>query len=253
MNFKGWLKYIFSNEKVFIKELKKILGFYPNNLEYYKTAFIHKSATYIDHTGKVVNNERLEFLGDAILDAVIGDYLFNHFPEGSEGFMTQTRSKIVNRGFLTHLATEIHLDEFIILHIQPPFVKKNICGNALEAFIGAVYLDLGYYYAYKFIEKQLLKKHVDLDKVVNSDSNYKSQVIEWAQHEHMKVNFETEQIQGKPVKFEAKIFVNENFFGQGTGQSKKEAEQQAAKVAMEQIKAGKLPPQKAPDESSSNN
>ncbi len=239
----GKLTYLFdSKQRDFRRDLKKILGFYPINLTLYKTAFIHRSASYVDHTGKVVNNERLEFLGDAILGAVVGDFLFNRYPAASEGFLTQARSKLVNRAILTNLAHKLGLDNFLIMHLKQYSVNKNIPGNALEAFIGAIYLDMGYEITRKFIEKQILFKLVDIEKVVNSEINFKSRILEWGQQQKISIRFETDEIKdSSPIQFESKIFLNEQYFGSGIGGSKKEAEQNAAKDAIDKLKQGVKP------------
>ncbi len=239
----GKLTYLFDNkQRGFRRDLKKILGFYPINLTLYKTAFIHKSASYIDHTGKVVNNERLEFLGDAILGAVVGDFLFNRYPAATEGFLTQARSKLVNRTILTDLAHKLGLDDFLIMHLRQFSVNKHIPGNALEAFIGAVYLDMGYEITKRFIEKRILYKHVDIEKVVNSEVNFKSRILEWGQQQKISISFETNEIKDStPIQFESKIFLNQQEFGHGTGGSKKEAEQNAAKDAINKLKKGYKP------------
>ncbi len=243
----GLWKYINEKEeKNFRRDLKNIIGTYPVNLKYYKIAFIHKSASYIDHEGKVVNNERLEFLGDAILGAVVGDYLFQHFPEASEGFLTQARSKLVNRKILSSLAYKIGINQFIITHIKKFKVNKHIPGNALEAFIGAVYLDLGYNITKQFIITRLFYKNVDILQVIKSENNYKSRILEWAQHSNVDVTFNTEQIDNHvPARFKSEIFLNDQLFGQGTGGSKKEAEQEAARQAFNKIDNGHLPAQKS--------
>ncbi len=239
----GWLTYILdSREKEFRRDLRSILGFYPIKLEYYKTAFIHKSASYIDHTGKIVNNERLEFLGDAILGAVVGDFLFNRYPSADEGFLTQTRSKLVNRSMLTGLAHKMGLDNFIITHIKRFTVNKHIPGNTLEAFIGAVYLDMGYNITQEFIEQRILYKHVDIAKVISAEDNYKSRVLEWGQRAKVSISFDTQEIENStPVQFKSKIYLNDEFYGEGQGGSKKEAEQKAAQVALTKIKNGNKP------------
>ncbi len=226
---KYWLD---RNEKKLRKDLKNIIGYYPINLEYYKIAFIHKSASYTDHEGKVVNNERLEFLGDAILGAVIGDFLFRQFPGANEGFLTQARSKLVNRKILSDLALKTGINQFIITHIKRFRINKHIPGNALEAFIGAVYLDLGYKKTRNFIIRRLFYKNIDIVNVINSENNYKSKILEWAQHQNASISFNTSQIENQiPARFKSEIFVNNKYYGEGTGGSKKEAEQQAAKEA----------------------
>ncbi len=231
---KYWLD---RDEKKLRKDLKNIIGYYPINLEYYKIAFIHKSASYTDHEGKVVNNERLEFLGDAILGAVIGDFLFRQFPGANEGFLTQARSKLVNRKILSDLALKIGINQFIITHIKRFRINKHIPGNALEAFIGAVYLDLGYKKTRNFIIRRLFYKNIDIVNVINSENNYKSKVLEWAQHQNASISFNTSQIENQvPARFKSEIFVNNQYYGEGTGGSKKEAEQQAAKEAYHKLK-----------------
>jgi ribonuclease-3 len=252
--FWGWWKYITdSREKEFRQDLKKIIGTYPIDLKYYKIAFIHRSASYIDHEGKVVNNERLEFLGDAILGAVIGDYLFRLLPDVDEGFLTQARSKLVNRKILSSLAKKIGINQFIITHIKHFKVNKHIPGNALEAFIGAVYLDLGYSITKQFIISRLFHRNVDVINVINSENNYKSRILEWAQHSNVEVNFNTHQIDNHiPVRFQSEIFLNNQLYGQGTGESKKEAEQEAARQAFNKIDNGQLP-RKNPTPSQSSN
>ena len=239
----GWWKYITDDsEKNFRQDLKNIIGNYPIDLRYYKIAFIHKSASYIDHEGKVVNNERLEFLGDAILGAVVGDYLFRLFPEANEGFLTQARSKLVNRKILSSLANKIGIDQFIITHIKRFKVNKHIPGNALEAFIGAVYLDLGYNITRNFIISRLLRQNLDVQQVINSETNFKSRILEWAQHSNVVVNFDTKQVDNHvPARFKSEIYLNDQFFGEGTGGSKKEAEQEAAREAFKKIDNGQLP------------
>ncbi len=247
-HFLGWWKYITDKqEREFRQDLKQIIGNYPIDLKYYKIAFIHKSASYIDHEGKVVNNERLEFLGDAILGAVIGDYLFRLFPDANEGYLTQARSKLVNRKILSSLANKIGINQFIITHIKRFKVNKHIPGNALEAFIGAVYLDLGYSITKKFIISRLFHKNVDVLQVISSENNYKSRILEWAQHSNVEVNFNTQQIDNHvPARFRSEIFLNSQLYGEGTGGSKKEAEQEAARQAFHKIDNGELPADRPP-------
>ena len=233
----GLWKYITDKkEKDFRKDLKKIIGAYPINLSYYKKAFIHKSASYIDHNGKVVNNERLEFLGDAILGAVVGDYIFRLYPNANEGFLTQARAKIVNRKILSHLAKKTGITQFIITHIKRYQYNKYIPGNTLEAFIGAVYLDLGFSITKNFIIRQLLNKKLNLIEIINTENNYKSRILEWGQHNNISINFETKQLTNQPhILFKSNIYLNKELFGEGKGHSKKEAEQAAARKAFIKI------------------
>ncbi len=241
--FVGWITYFLDRKnKEFRSDLRRVLGFYPIKLEVYKTAFIHKSASYKDHTGKIVNNERLEFLGDAILGAVVGDFLYRRYPAASEGFLTQARSKLVNRAILSDLALKMGLDHFIITHLKQYVVNKHIPGNTLEAFIGAVYLDVGYNKTKNFIEKVILFKYVDIEKVINSEVNFKSRILEWGQKQKIDINFITTEVENSsPVQFRSVIYLNDEEFGQGQGGSKKEAEQNAAQQAIKRLKSGHKP------------
>ncbi len=233
---KSYFYYLLSNkeDKNEKKELKEVLGFYPINLEYFRTAFLHKSATYIDHTGKTVNNERLEYLGDTILDAIIGDFLFQKYPKEDEGFLTQTRSKIVNRKKLFSLAQKIGIVKFIVLHTNQSVSKKNIYGDAFESFIGAIYLDRGFDETYKFVISQIVNKHIDLQELIDTDNNYKSQIIEWSQKHHKEILFITDTCK-KEFNFISYVVLKDEIIGKGKANSKKEAEQKAAEKAIEKI------------------
>ncbi len=234
---KSYFKLISSNkeDKKEKKDLKEVLGFYPINLEYFQTAFLHKSATYIDHTGKTVNNERLEYLGDTVLDAIIGDYLFRKFPKEDEGFLTKTRSKIVNRKNLYSLAQKIGIVKFIVLHTNPSVSKKNIYGDAFESFIGAIYLDRGFYTTYNFVINNIVEKHIDLQELIDTDNNYKSQIIEWSQKKHKDVIFITDKCKNG-FNFISYVVMKDEILGKGKANSKKEAEQNAAEKALDKIR-----------------
>jgi ribonuclease-3 len=186
-----------------------------------------------------VNNERLEFLGDAILGAIIADFLYNRFPQEDEGFLTKTRSKLVNRSFLTNLTFEMGLHVFINSNMTKSNDKSHIYGDALEALIGAIYLDKGYKTTKYFVTKKILSQFVNLNEVEQSDSNFKSQLIEWSQKNHKEINFETTEESAdnsKHPKFKAVVKIDNKQIGKGTGTSKKEAHQEAAKEALEKLK-----------------
>jgi len=237
---KGFLSFHFkralSTDKRFYDLLRNITGLYPRNEELYKLAFIHKSASLKLENGLVINNERLEFLGDAILDAVMAEYLYLKFPDQKEGFLTQTRSKIVNGDNLGQLAIKLGLDNLIISYASNYNKNKHILGDAFEAFIGALYLDHGYKAVKKFVFKQLLKKHIDLMEVVSTETNFKSKLIEWAQKEKKNLIFDTrpEQTGGAP-EFVSDVKIDEESVAHGVGLSKKEAEQNAAKEALDAL------------------
>ena len=161
--------------------LYKILGFYPDNIHLYEQAFHHKSSSIESSDGRWLNNERLEFLGDAILDAVVADIVFNHFQNKREGFLTNTRSKIVQRDTLNRVAVELGLEKMVVYSAKVNSHNNYMYGNALEALIGAIYLDQGYEVCYNFIQNVLIKKYVNLETIARKEVNFKSSLIEWSQ------------------------------------------------------------------------
>jgi ribonuclease-3 len=215
-----------------------MLGLLPRNLSLYRLAFIPKSALQKNPSGNHLNNERLEYLGDAVLDAIVADHLFNRFPDGDEGFMTKLRARIVKRKHLDYLAIKIQIPELIITGAPTSSKSKHIYGNTFEALIGAIYLDLGYGAAKKFFDRKVMRRHIDLDQLAQKDPDYKSRIIEWTQKNKVVITFESEEEHisgGKSPSFVSKIFLNEVEKGIGRGDSKKEAEQQAAKAALKSI------------------
>ncbi len=233
------IKLFSSSRKEFYLFLKSLLGFYPTNLRVYDIAVIHKSASKLDSQGHYVNNERLEYLGDAILGAAIADFLYNRFPNQDEGYLTQMRSKLVNRSFLTQLTYQIGLNHYIQSNTTSTIESSHIYGDTLEALIGAIYLDKGYLEAKKFITRKLLNNYVNLVEVQNTNTNYKSQLIEWSQKNKKAVSFDTadeSKNDGKQPWFTATIEVDNELLGKGSGTSKKEAQQNASKVALDKIK-----------------
>jgi len=243
------IKLFSSSRKEFYLFLRSLLGFYPTNLRIYDIAVIHKSASKIDSQGNYVNNERLEYLGDAILGAAIADFLYNRFPNQDEGYLTQMRSKLVNRTFLTQLTYQIGLNHFIQSNTTSTIESSHIYGDALEALIGAIYIDKGFLEAKKFITRKLLNNYVNLVEVQNTNTNYKSQLIEWSQKNKKAVSFDTadeSKNDGKQPWFIATIEVDNELLGKGAGTSKKEAQQNASKVAVEKIKT--LYPDTTPSE-----
>lgn len=232
------VKLFSSDRREFYLFLKNLLGFYPQNLKLYDIAFIHKSASAIDSQGNFVNNERLEFLGDAILGSIIADFLYNRFPQEDEGFLTKTRSKLVNRTFLTNLTFDMGLNVFINSNTTKHIDKSHIYGDALEAFIGAIYLDKDYQTTKFFVTKKILSQFVDLNEIEQNDSNFKSQLIEWSQKNKKEISFETTEDStenSKQPKFRAVVKINNKQIGKGTGTSKKEAHQEAAKESLKKL------------------
>ena len=165
--------------------LSKILGFYPDNLQIYEQALLHKSSSVETGDGKWLNNERLEFLGDAILDAVVADIVYLHFEGKREGFLTNTRSKIVQRETLNKLAVEIGLDKLIKSSTRTSSHNSYMYGNAFEAFVGAIYIDQGYDKCKMFLEEKIIKRYIDLDKLSRKEVNFKSKLIEWTNIERL--------------------------------------------------------------------
>jgi len=227
------------DKQEFRSRLKKLLGFRPGNLRLYEIAFIHRSATFILPNGKKVNNERLEYLGDSVLDAVLSDYLFNKFPDANEGFLTKTRSRIVNRDALNNLALSMGLNKILISNISSEHPTKNLYGDALEALIGAVFLDKGFKKTKKLFLKNVLDKYLDLDLIVKTDTDYKSLVFEWVQKHKSTLIFtynEEYDFNLKKSIFSTILIIDNEELGLGQGNSKKEAEQEAAKKAWKKLK-----------------
>ena len=227
------VKYYISKDKKFYKLIYQLTGIYPSNLHVFKVAFTHKSASRYIKT-KSFNNERLEFLGDAILASVIADFLFSYFPYKKEGFLTKMRSRIVSREQLNEIALSMGL-QFHIVSQNRISGTKNIYGNALEALIGAIYIDKGFKKTKQFILDKLIKNYIDIKKLTNTDSDYKSQLIEWAQKNKEELHFKDEEIESAEHNkqfFTSAVVVNDNVIGNGKGPSKKEAQQNASKEAL---------------------
>ena len=227
------------DKREFRSRLKNILGFKPGNLELYEIAFIHRSATFILPDGKKVNNERLEYLGDAVLDAILSDYLFEKFPEANEGFLTKIRSRIVNRDVLNQLAISMGINEILISKISSLHITKNLYGDAFEALIGSVFLDKGFGKTKKLFIKNVLNKYLDLNLIVKTDLDYKSLVFEWVQKHKSNLIFtynEEYDFNLKKSVFSTILSIDKQEFGAGHGSSKKEAEQEAASQAWKRLK-----------------
>ncbi len=216
-------------------------GSRPFNLQLYRLATRHTSAAEeAGETNRNNNNERLEYLGDAILGAVIAEYLFKKFPYKDEGFLTEIRSRIVNRESLNNLAKKIGLNSIIEFDSKrkSQLSHKSIYGDALEALVGAVYLDKGYEDCRKFILKRLITPHIDIKELIAQDTNFKSRLIEWAQRENQDLRFEIIKETGSQhsKEFVAQVVIQNEPFATGLGYSKKKAEQAAAAKACEKLK-----------------
>jgi ribonuclease III len=212
-----------------------LTGFYPVNIDLYKNAFTHRS---VSATGLENHNERLEYLGDAVLSAVIAGYLFLLYPDCKEGFLTQLRSKLVNRENLNKVAVSMGLDRLIRIHKSTIPTKKHIFGNALEALIGAVYLDKGYELTKKFIVDRIINDKFDLDHLACEDNDFKSQIIRWGQKHKQKISFGGHELLTEDKTrslFVATIHIMDMPAGKGLGTTKKEAQQLAAQQALEDL------------------
>jgi len=227
------------DKREFSSRLKKILGFRPGNLKLYEIAFIHRSASFTLPDGKRVNNERLEYLGDAVLDAILSDFLFEKFPDANEGFLTKIRSRIVNRDVLNHLAISMGINKILICNISSVHPTRNLYGDAFEALIGSVFLDKGFRKTKKLFLKNVLNKYLDLDEIVNTDSDYKSMVFEWVQKHKSNLIFtykEEYDFNLRKSVFSTTLFIDKKELGEGQGSSKKEAEQEASSQAWRKLK-----------------
>jgi len=220
-------------EKNLEKELKKILGFKPKNLFYYKKAFIHSSVKAVDEKGIPLNYERLEFLGDAMLNAVIATYLFNKVPTANEGYLTQMRSKIVSRHHLNELGMDLNLIRFVKSNVSVDKFGDNIHGNVFEALLGAIFLDRGYDGIEKFIHTRVIIPYVDISKLEGKVSSYKSLIIEWCQKQKKEFHFEIYEDSGndKIKQFSVCLLIDSKQVAKGRATSKKKAEEMAAKRA----------------------
>ena len=227
------MKPLSKKDEQFYAEMKKLLGFPPINLSMYRKAFVHRSIKELDATGNPRNYERLEFLGDAMLDAVIASYLFKKVPSGNEGYLTQMRSKIVSREHLNELGRDLNLIRFVKSNVSRSKFGENINGNIFEALVGAIYLDRGYKYCKKFISKVVIKPYVDIPKLEGKVTSYKSLFIEWCQKEKKSFVFEVYDDTGNDIvrHFSVKLFLEDKIAGKGRATSKKKAEEIAAKRA----------------------
>lgn len=233
------LRLPFRKDRELRSALFRILGFYPQNIEYYKIAFAHKSQAFRDKSGKPVNNERLEFLGDAVLETVVSDILFHHFDKRHEGFLTATRSKIVQRESLNRLAKEMGIDKLIQTATRNTSHHSHLGGNAFEALMGAIYLDKGFKACQKFVKKQILGRLMDLDGVANKEVNFKSKLLEWCQKNKLKQDFVMHLDDGDKQKeplFYCTVVIESIEFGFGKGYSKKEAQQLAARETLTMLR-----------------
>ncbi len=216
-----------------------ILGFVPHRIELYRQALTHRSAAVRDEGGAKINNERLEFLGDAVFTAVTADVLYRSFPDKHEGFLSNLRSRIIRREMLNRIAIEIGLDALVQVNLRTISHNNYIYGNAFEALIGAIYLDCGYERCKDFIERRIIKNYIDLEKETHNDANYKSKLVEWGQSHHLDVTWEVDESltdeDNNPI-FKVHAVVGGVAGKQAMGYSKKEAQQKASQCMLRQLR-----------------
>jgi ribonuclease-3 len=240
MVFFKLIRLLFSPKRNTYFALKRILGFFPNHILFYEEALLHKSSAGKNITqGRYKNNERLEFLGDAVFNAVVADIVFKKFKNRNEGFLTNTRSKIVQRETMDQISCELGLSKLVISSSKLLSQKNHVSGNALEAFIGAIYLDQGYRKTYRFINNKIIKRFINIDTLAEKEVNFKSKLLEWSQKQRIEMEFQLledfKDNDHNPI-FQSQVFLNGILAGVGTGYSKKESHQQAAQMALKRIK-----------------
>ena len=232
------IKKIFSKSRtaedgIFFEKIKDIIGFEPKNMENYKTALTHRSLNKLNANGNPISYERLEFLGDAMLSAVIAADLFNKVPAGDEGYLTKMRSKIVSREHLNELGRDLNLISFVESKVPSQHFGENIHGNIFEALVGAIYLDHGYLSCEKFIQKRVILPYVDIARLEGKVISYKSLIIEWCQKEKKLFKydvFEDNSIAGDRL-FGVKLYIDDKIVAKARAISKKKAEEKASQRA----------------------
>lgn len=230
----------FRRDRQLYRSFYGILGFYPRKIELYQQALTHKSVSAKERGGRLQNNERLEYLGDAILDAVVGDILYNRFRGKSEGFLTSVRSRVVQRETLGKLADEMGLTDLVHSNLMGRTHNSYMAGNAFEALVGAVYLDRGYDYCRWFVGKRIMGKYINLEGIAHKDSNFKSRLLEWCQKHRVPVEFElleeSRETETLSPRFLSRVTIAGLECGRGLGYSKKESHQLAAKEALARLR-----------------
>ncbi len=227
------------SDKRLYNAITRIIGTSPSNISIYKLAMQHSSVAKEDKNGFKESNERLEYLGDAVLGSIVAHFLFTRFPYKNEGFLTDIRSRIVSRNSLGELSKKMGLDQLIEVDNKRKnaYSHKSLYGDAIEAFIGAVYLDKGFNFCQNFIVNRILLTHLDLQTILETDKNYKSKLIEWAQKENRNVLFSIskDKTEGNNRQFVAQVLLDEVSISTGNGYTKKNAEQDAARRACEEL------------------
>jgi len=236
---KGLIPFLFrgKEDKIFAKLLRSVTGVYPVNIKLYHQAFMHNSAVLHKNTERY-SNERLEFLGDAVIDLVVAEFVFKKFPGKGEGYLTEMRSKIVSREQLSSIARKLGIEKFLTLNESLRKTKTinlyGIAGNALEAFTGAIYLDHGFNVARKFVVTKLIQPYIDIENLDTIHENYKSILIQWGQKNKKIIEFRlTEELPERHGRlFKMGVFINNELLLEATHQTKKKAEQLVSEKAI---------------------
>jgi len=231
------IRYFFKadeNEKLFIRSLRNLMGFYPGNLALYKLAFSHRSLALETAGGNRLSNERLEYLGDAILGAVVADLLFKKYPFKEEGFLTEMRSRIVSRENLKILARKIGIDEMLRKNAGPG-TYRSMYGDAFEAYIGAIYLDKGYRITQKYLLEKIIRPHVDMEEVESTEKNFKSLILNWGQKEKHSILFDTVDEDVKSRLITIRLVIDGEERATAMDHVKKKAEQIAAEKVCKEL------------------
>lgn len=238
MRFFSRIKAAFSSDKQLICYLINVFGFFPKHITLYKLALVHRSAA-TEQNGHKLSNERLEYLGDAVLSSVVADYLFKKFPYKEEGFLTEMRSKIVSREQLNKLSSKIGLDQFIQSSQDSKSYFRSMTGDAFEALIGAIYLDKGYSFVKKVVINRIINVHFDIDELEKYENNFKSKLIEWSQKERKEVKFNvvSEVGTGSKKQYVVEISIDDTVYANACDFSIKGAEKIAAEKAFNQLQA----------------
>ncbi len=220
-------------DEAFFLELKKILGFAPKHIHFYRKAFLHRSANKKDENGNPMNYERLEFLGDAALGTIISKHLYQEVPRGDEGYLTKMRSKIVSREHLNELGKNLGLLNFLESRISKSHFGENIYGNVFEALVGAIYLDRGYPYCEKFIYNKVIVPYVDIEQLESKVISYKSLMIEWCQKRKKTFHYKVYEDTGNDTQkhFSVRFSIDGKVMGKARATSKKKAEEKASQRA----------------------
>ncbi len=239
-NILSRIKLLFTKDREFYAFCFKLLGFYPGDIRLYHLAFVHRSLPVKLGNGTYANNERLEYLGDAILDAIIADMLYRMFPRKREGFLTSTRSKIVKRESLNKIGIDIGLEAVVRSASHTLSHNSYIYGNAVEALVGAVYLDRGYDKCKRFVIERIIKPHININSIAKTEINFKSRLIEWGQKYHIPIKFdliETSNDGHNSPIFRSAVFIGDILVSEASGYTKKESHQIASKIAYHRVSA----------------